>query len=186
MGLEQIVSDIQREGESKLKEISEETKKKVNEILSKADSDSVEIINSAKEEASRRSENIISIGKAETESVVEGMRRDAENNILKQTKSLIELKNFVRTEDYKRLLLKLVDSASQILGKDAKLYVNKSDLPALSSRHENVRKSEKEMIGGVYAESKDGKMSIDDSLETIFSSLDGEISSRILKKIRPK
>ena len=76
----------------------------------------------------------------------------------------------------------LIKEAKKRIGEDAILFMNKEDLQTFGKKEKNAKLTKKKMFG-VYAESPDGKFSIDLSLDKVIQSLEEKIAKRVIEKL---
>jgi V/A-type H+-transporting ATPase subunit E len=166
-----IIGDVQKEAEAII--LAAETEAKATLKLAKEQADQIHraIISQAKTNAEAEKRKIASVTEV-------GMR-----NHLLQTKehlidiafekALVELKNFVDTEDYHNYLVKLIQSAAERMGqKNMVVQVNAKDnkwltqdlFKRLSKKcHCELKLSDKtkDYLGGCVIQSEDGKIIYD-------------------------
>jgi vacuolar-type H+-ATPase subunit E/Vma4 len=184
MGLEEIIAQVNKEADSKAKE-----------ILEQAQADALKIIDNAKEEASqflkeqkgvtdKDAERFVlrETSKAETEA--KSVYRAAVGETLDYSFLLLstELKAFTLTDDYTNLLKKLVGIAVSYLGSGCVINARKEDIKRIGSQPSATIKELKEKTaGGIKCVSEDGKKSVDFTLESIVEMLRDKISAAVLE-----
>jgi V/A-type H+-transporting ATPase subunit E len=183
--IKKILSDAEEEAKriidiSKTK-AEEIIKSKIKEAESKANEEAKLIIEEAEEKAKRITSTLISSAKIR-----------ANWNFLSERKKLIdetferlkdELKDFTRTPKYKEFLQSLIEKSVMIAGGEEELEVmlNEEDLEKISLEEISKRINDKlgkniklikstssiDTIGGVIVKSKDGKILINNTFESI-------------------
>ena len=186
MGLEKIFDQIKKETDLKIKNILDEAQSKADQILKEADVSAQNITKKAKVDADAEIENKSAMEKARLKIESEAVVKRAIDSAFNQSISLLRssIKEIKSTDLYDKLLKNIVDSALKSLGEDAKIYVLKEDIPRLQKKPKQLKVSPKKMEGGIYAESADGKKSLDLSLENLLRELNDEISEEVLSKIK--
>ncbi len=187
MGLNELSEKISLDAKSKIRQINEDANARI-EAIKKDTAKKIEKLRKENtERIEKEKENILEAAKIEGESLVKRIINAKENEILQDALKSIEdnVEEFKKQTLYKKLLGTLSSECIKELGKDAKIYVNKEDLPLLSKKI-NTKASDEKMMGGVFAVSADNKKVIDYSLESIIMSLKDDISKKLIDYIEGK
>lgn len=185
MSLEKVINKINKEAADKAREILSEAKSKSDSIIKEAELNAKE--NSTKEmkELSIMIENLSSMKKAgikvEANEIIKKRKKEAFDDSMRKINKAAHA--LTLTDFYPGLLQKLVDASIKTLGQDALIYINKEDLEKIKKKPKQVLVSKNRMLGGVYAQSADGKMSLDYSLDSIIEELNDVITQEVLSAI---
>ena len=184
MGLEKIAEHIEKETDTKVKKIiieaqikanqsAEETDKKVKEILKEAEEKTKALV-AEKEEIEKAKINV------EKNQIIKRAVSSAFKESINNLYSSQE--KFSKTEEYEKLMNILTKEAKKRIGEDAVLFMNKEDLHTFGKKEKNAKLTKKKMFG-VYAESPDGKFSIDLSLDKAIQSLEEKIAKKVIENL---
>ncbi|MEM0143876.1 MAG: hypothetical protein QXL94_08065 [Candidatus Parvarchaeum sp.] len=184
MSLEKIAEHIEKETDTKVKKLVIEAQIKANQSKDEADKKAEEIVKEAKEKAKNigAEKEEIEIAKINVEKnqiikrAISSAFKESMNNLY-----LSEAK-FSESTEYQRLMPLLIKEAKKRIGEDAILFMNKEDIQIFGKKEKNVKPIKKKMFG-VYAESPDGKFSIDLSLNKVIQSLEEKIAKEIIEKL---
>lgn len=195
-----LISKILKDSEEEAKSIIEDSKIKAKEIIEsktkeaevKAKEEAKLIIKEAEVKAKRITENLISSAKIRANwNILSGKKKLIEEAFIRLKK---ELENFTKTKEYKEFLKALIKQSVIIAGKEEiEVILNKNDLDKISleeiskeisnelGRNVKLVKSLSpiDFIGGVIIKSKDGKIVINNTLESIVELKRKEIEPRI-------
>jgi V/A-type H+-transporting ATPase subunit E len=170
-----VVGDVQKEAEAIILAAENEAKASLKLAKEQADQNYRATIVQAKEKAEAEKRKIASVTEVEMRNLLLQTKEDLVDVAFK--KALVELKNFVETEDYQSYLLKIIQDAAQRIGqKDLVIQVNAKDkewltpetLKRLSKKlHCELRLSEKteDYLGGCIIQTEDGKIINDVTLD---------------------
>lgn len=184
MSLEKIAEHIEKETDMKVKKIIIEAQLNSNESLKEADKKAEEMIKEAKKKAANLSEEKAAVDAAKTnvernnliKNAVSGAFKDSMNNLYSAEEK------FSGSGKYEKLMNLLIKEAKKKLGEDAVLFMNKGDIQSFGKKEKNARESRKRIFG-VYAESADGRLSMDLSLGKVIQSLEEKIARKIIDKL---
>ncbi len=188
MGFKEILQQIEEQRDKNIKSIlsaaraqvaaiNEETANREKEI--KSDSR-----NTSKEETIREMGQQAYFHRVEAKKLRREAVNDMINSALKQLNE--NLKEFTSSPKYQKLLAKMLVRAKTELGQDAMVYVRKEDLEKVKKMLPESLKAEQSrenISGGIKAVSRDGKLSMDLSLESISRSLQDKLVYRLLKEV---
>ncbi len=184
MGLEKIAEHIEKETDTKIKRIILEAQVKANQEIKSANAAADLIMKEAGEKAVVLAAEKTNIEKAKTN--VEKMKiiKTAVSEAFKESiNSLYKSEDkFSKTKEYDKLMPLLIKEAKKSLGDDAVIYVNKEDLEKFGKKEKNL-KIYKKKIFGVYAESNDGKLSIDMSISRLIQEMEDKIAQRVIDRL---
>ena len=170
-----VIGDVQKEAESIILAAENEAKATLKSAKEQADKIHRAIITKAKANAEAEKRKIASITEVEMRNRSLQTKEDLVDIAFE--KALVELKNFVETEDYHDYLVKLIQSAAEKMGqKNMVVQVNAKDnnwltqdlLKRLSKKcHCELRLSDKpeDYLGGCLIQSEDGKIICDVTLD---------------------
>lgn len=185
-------------------EILAEAKKEAERILREAKKERGMILGSARISAKERRLDILRQAKSEGERIRERIlaegRMKAKREFLERREQLIEramqeirkaFQTYTSTEEYRQYLLRLVERVSkEIESGKIVLRSNKRDSKLLRSESERLSKNlgkevivdaSLRVIGGVRAESADGSVVIDETLDTLLEREHDRIRTKIAK-----
>jgi len=170
-----VIGDIQKEAEAILLAAENEAKATLKSAKEQADQIYCAIIYHAKTNAEAEKRKIASITEVEMRNRLLQTKDDLVDIAFE--KALVELQNFVETEEYHDYLVKLIQSAAQKMGKkEIVVQVNAKDnnwltpdlLKRLSKKcHCELRLSGKneDYLGGCVIQTEDGKIIYDVTLD---------------------
>jgi vacuolar-type H+-ATPase subunit E/Vma4 len=184
MSLEKIAEHIEKETDIKIKKTILEAQMKANSTARETNEKVEKIIKEANEKASILAEEKRNMERAKTNVEKTKILKNAVSDAFKKS-----IDNLYKSEDkfskggeYERLVTMLIKEAKKGLGDDAVIYMNKEDYEKFSKKEKNV-KPYKKRIFGIYAESKDGKLSIDLSINKIIQRLEEKIAAKLLSRL---
>jgi vacuolar-type H+-ATPase subunit E/Vma4 len=171
-------------------EVLEDVRKEAEALLLSAEKEAKENLKTAKAEADQTYEGILTEAAAKTETekrkIASRTQVDLRNRLLQAkaelvdaafNKALTRLSAFAQTENYRRLLVKLIqEAATSLQSKNLTLYVNAKDKAWLTvgklnglSKKFNVElklaEQTEDFIGGCRVRTADGKVFYDNTLE---------------------
>ena len=170
-----VVGDVQKEAEAIILVAENEAKATLKTAKEQADQNYRATITQAKAKAEAEKRKIASVTEVEMRNRLLQIKEDLFDVAFE--KALVELKNFVQTEDYHDYLLKTIQNAAQRMGqKDLVVQVNAKDkgwltadtLKRLSKKlHCELRLSDKteDYLGGCIIQTEDGKINYDATLD---------------------
>lgn len=176
-----VIGDIQKEAETIINDSEKEAKATLKSAKEQADQTYRAIISKAKMNAETEKRKIASVTEVEMRNRLLQTKEDLVDIAFE--KALVELKNFVETEDYHDYLIKLIQSAAEKIGqKNMVVQVNAKDnnwmtqdlLKRLSKKcHCELRLSGKteNYLGGCVIQSEDGKIIYDVTLDNRLTEL---------------
>jgi V/A-type H+-transporting ATPase subunit E len=182
--IKKILSDAEEEAKriidiSKTK-AEDIIKSKVKEAESKANEEAKLIIEEAEEKAKRITSTLISSAKIRANWSLLSERKKLIDETFERLKE--ELKDFTKTPEYKEFLQSLIEKSVMIAGEEElEVMLNKEDLEKISLKEISKRINDKlgkniklikstssiDTIGGVIVKSKDGKILINNTFESI-------------------
>lgn len=186
MGLEEIIKNIENDTKAKVKQILDDAQKEADKIKVDAELQASSHLNEVQVKANSDAKQIqmreMSRANTEAKAIFQSVLNESIKGSFNQVYD--GLNDYVKSEDYSKLLAKLVQLASSELGEGCKIYVQKQDLQKVKGKQSaNLLEAKEKFIGGLRGTSKDGKMYVDYSLEHIVESLRDQISVNILKSI---
>lgn|SRR3989344_8873081 len=184
MSLENLGKALMQEGNVEARKIISEAEKQASEGISKAKETAREITSRARKKSgeiviAERDERI-SAAKLKAKKIVS----DATNAALDAAMEKIWLE-FVRIPskgDYETMLKALITSAEKELGSGV-VHVNADDMRSAKKISKNVSDKPMAISGGAIVTSKNGKIIIDNSLESIFDSKRDSVRKIIFSEI---
>ena len=184
MSLEKIAEHIEKETDTKVKKIVIEAQLKANESAKEADKKAGEIIKEAKEKTKELAAEKEAIENAKTHVEKNQVIKKAVSDAFKESMNNLYLaeEKFSKSAEYEKLMSILIKEAKKRMGENAVLFMNKEDLQTFGKKEKNAKQMKKKAFG-VYAESPDGKFSIDLSLEKVIQSLEEKIAKRVIEKL---
>ncbi len=178
MGLEHIIKSISKDKEEALSAIRKNTEVRKREIEKEKNIR----LDKIKEESKKRAiYEADSINKREHSKALiaarEVYRKAIEDEINNAFDGLRKkLPEFLSSEDYAKVLKGMVNKATEELGDDCIIEARKEDINAIKKQAKKASIKEADIAGGIIADSKDGKMHIDYSIESILSEMNAELS----------
>ena len=184
MGLEKIAEHIEKETDTKVKKIVLEAQLKANYIMRDADERSKKIMDEATKRARILREEKKEIERAKINVEKSSILKKALSYAFEDSMSNLYKaeEEFSKTKDYERLMSILIKDAKKTLGEDATIFFNKRDLETIGKKEKNAKLYNKKIFG-VYAESKDGKLSMDLSLNKIIQQLEEKIAKKVIDRL---
>ena len=170
-----VLGDVQKEAEAIIFAAEREAKETLKAAKEQADHNYKAKITQAKSKAEAEKRKIASVTEVEMRNRLLQTKEDLVDTAFE--KALIQLKNFVETDDYHSYLLESIQSAAKRIGqKDLVIHLNAKDKDWLTSDvlkrlsknlHCELRLSEKtgDFIGGCIIQTEDGKIIFDVTLD---------------------
>ena len=184
MSLEKITEHIEKETNTKIKKIIMEAQLKANNYIKQANEGAERIRTEGKKKLKEEIDERDRVEKAnmlvESESIVKKAVSDAFKESMKNLYS--GEKDFSREKEYEKVIQTMIKTAKEKLGPDAVIYMNSEDFERFGKKEKNVKTSKKRIFG-VYAESSDGRLSVDLTLNRIIQNAEESIAQEVLKKI---
>ncbi len=188
MGFEDILESINKQKADKLKEISDNLNSVIAGILSgveaevdgyskklqeKAKFERVQIMNREMSKAAIRAKSAYNM---EVNAAIESALGTIAENYQK----------YMKTDQYKKLIVKLVQVVSKELGDDCTITIGQEDAKLISRGKQklNILDSGNEFIGGFKATSRDGKREVDYTLKSIIENSKDYIANKVLELIK--
>ena len=187
MGLEEIISNIDKDTKAKVASVLDEAAKETQRIREdakkRADGNSAAMRYKAQSDAYRLVARELSRANIESRKIYQ----EALTGVIDGTLDSLygALGEFVKTSEYATMLGKLEKQARKELGDNCTVYVQKTDSIRFKGAA-NVKETKDKFIGGLVATSSDGRMSVDYTLESIFQGLREDMAIQILKQINNK
>ncbi|MCL4396779.1 hypothetical protein M1494_00300 [Candidatus Parvarchaeota archaeon] len=184
MSLEKIAEHIEKETDTKVKKMIIEAQLKANQSADEADKTAEETIREAKEKTKALIAEKEEIEKAKINVEKNQIIKKAVSSAFKESMNNLYFSEtkFSRTAEYEKLMNILIKEAKKRIGEDAILFMNKEDLQTFGKKEKNAKLTKRKMFG-VYAESPDGKFSIDLSLDKVIQSLEENIAKRVIENL---
>ncbi len=186
MGLEEMLSAIRADTETRYAKTISDAKAEAEKILADARQQADRIVNERKGQAQRelQEEKLRSIASA---------RLEAKRNLLETRDEVLRkyeddayrnLREFTQSPQYKDFLTKMVQDGLGKIGPDAVVQVNASDRKLLQGFSDYKLAPENiDCIGGAMISSSDGKRRVDNTLESIFDDRKEELRMRLSQQI---
>jgi vacuolar-type H+-ATPase subunit E/Vma4 len=184
MSLEKIAEHIEKETDTKVKRIVLEAQVKANSEINAAAKKADEIVKEAAERLNVLSEEKRNIERAKTNVERMNILKTAISDAFKESiNNLYKAEDkFSKTKEYDKLLSVLIEEAKKSIGNDANIYLNKDDIKKLERKEKNLKVYDKNIFG-IYAESKDGKISMDMSINKIIQSMEEKIARKVIDRL---
>ncbi len=183
MGLDEVLDEINKKTEIEVKRILDNAYTEAAKIRIEADKEYENIIDRAKEKAARNAERL----KNKWLLRLEESRKLEERKILNQAinTSIENLKrsinNIKSDKVYRKWIEKKIAEAIKLIGQDCSIYVSKNDFDDLSGI-KNLKIS-KNITGGFYAVSSNGKKTVDMTLDRIVDLYRDKILQKVTEKL---
>lgn len=134
----------------------------------------------AKIKSEREASRIIEAGKLEAKKIL----FDEINKNLVSTLNVIkkDLSNYTKTQEYKKVLQKMVETSKKLLGKNILVHCREEDKSIFNSEDITIGSSI-QTLGGIIAENNDGKKELDLTFEELLRTYEDEIKNTILEKM---
>jgi len=184
MSIDSFVIEIENRKKNDINVIDKEFDENKASIENKMNSTIKELqeryANEAKIKSERESARIVEAGKLEAKKIL----FNAINTNLDSTFDIIkqELSNYTTTSEYKKVLQKMVDVSKKRLDKDIVIHCRKEDSSFLKDMGVSIGSSI-QTIGGIVAETKNGRKELDLTYEELLRTQEDEIKNTILEKI---
>ena len=188
-----VVGDVQKEAEAIIIAAELEAKTTLKAAKEQADQNYKSIIAQAKTKTQAEKRKIASVTEVEIRNRLLQTKEDLVDSAFER--ALVELKNFVETNEYHDYLLKIIQNAAERIGqKDLVIQVNARDkelltpdvLKRLSEKlHSELRLFEEtsDYLGGCIIQTKDGKIIFDITLDNRLNELKPVLRVEIAKTL---
>lgn len=167
--IDKILNQNETEIIANLQNSLEDSKKILNDSLSKLESEYDKIINDGKKEADKLEKQIVGSADLEARNKQLMLIENSVNQVF--DKALDQIQNGQRDTQYATLLSNLLQESTKILGtSDVLVYTNNQDKETVQSLLSNFPGAELasqtiECLGGVKVKSKDGTMTFDNTID---------------------
>jgi vacuolar-type H+-ATPase subunit E/Vma4 len=184
MSLEKIAEHIEKETDTKVKKMIIEAQIKANQSTNEADKKVEDILKAAKERAKVLADEKEEVEKAKINVEKNQIIKKAVSSAFKESMNNLYSSEaeFSKTKEYEKLMNILIKEAKKQIGENTVIFMNKEDLQTFGKKEKNAKLT-KRKIFGIYAESPDGKFSIDLSLDKIIQSMEEKIAKRVIEKL---
>ncbi len=184
MSLEKIIEHIEKETDTNVKKIIVEAKLKANSLKDETDKEVEKKLKEAEIKTKELAEERQSVETAKINVEKDQIIKNAASEAFKNSMDILydSLDDFSKTKEYEKLVGVLIKEAKKKLGENTIIFLNKEDMTKMDKKEKNIRLSKKKIFG-VYAESSDGKLSIDLTLNRIIQSLEEKLAQKIIKKM---
>lgn len=170
MGLERLAAEIEAKAKAELDaELARRSQEEAKLLASRAER--LKAIDDASQrilEVESRREKVQRLARAKVEArklLYEARERRIGTGLKSARDALAD---YTKSSDYPKLLEKMVEHATEVLGPKVKLLARSADLPTLKSvAGRGVPASAAPMIGGLIAETPDGKRRLDLSFDDL-------------------
>jgi V/A-type H+-transporting ATPase subunit E len=189
----EVISDVQKEAEAIISTAENHAKETLRVAKEQANQTYRAILDEAKEKAEAEKRKIESIAEVEIRNRLLQTKETLVD--LAFEKTLVKLKNFVKTEEYQTYLLKLIEEiAKKMDQKVLVIEVNakdkgwlKPDMLKHASKKLNIEfkmsKQTQDYIGGCKIQTEDGKIVYDATLNNRLEELKPELRAEIAKRL---
>ena len=189
MTIENLLEQLEREHRARINSIIREAKLKASKIIEEAKARAREMLEERKAEirASVEADAAAILFEAEMEARKKAL--EEEERILEECFSLAKKKlKRVSGAKYKRFLLNCLKKCKEEIGSELVVKCNVKDFNILKRLARKlklkVELKKVETIGGFIASSKDGKLSLDFTFETMLERANEVLGSKIIKELR--
>ncbi len=185
MPLEDILQEVEKRKKEEIERISREYSSRIESVNSEIDQElqDLESFYAKKIEDDTRAMKEREIQLAQMEA--KGLSREKVSKLMQNALGRADffLRNIADTGEYKSILGKMANLSIRTLGKDCTIMCRKEDEPILKGIG-NLKLSGNHIKSpGIVAESSDGKMELDLTIETVLEDIRESISLEILKHL---
>ena len=186
MTFEDIIKGIKSGAEQKAQGILDNANSEAGALLKAAKDDAASYVAEAARRGEEESKQIMAMALSKAEIEGRNQYQSAINGMIENAKSGIvsSIGDFVASDTYKKLFLKLLGTAQEQLGKDAVFEVQKRDLAMAKKAKVAAIEAKGSFSGGFIADSKDGRMELRYTVEDILARSGGRLAFNILKRIK--
>jgi V/A-type H+-transporting ATPase subunit E len=187
MGLDEIIDKIENDAETRVRQIMDNAKAEADKIIKDAKAKADEKVAKAGAKAANESKMIIARESSKASVEASQMYQERLNDEVGKAMDSIrlDLPEYAKSEDYRKLLQKLALKASTELGDGCVVYVQKADAEKIKpGQGFGVSESQKSFAGGLEAVSKDGDRYVDYTLEALLSGIKDRVAVEVLKLVK--
>lgn len=168
MSFENLLKTLEEKGQAEESAILNTAKSEAKKIQSEASERAKAIIDQAKLDGQKLGNEVKLEISANARLKQKRITSEARESLINSAIQTLEnqLREFAETKEYAKLLTALARDCVHSLGKDALLYCRKADEKLLTQAGFKVKNNVK-IIGGVIAETPDGKVKVNNSLESL-------------------
>jgi V/A-type H+-transporting ATPase subunit E len=189
----EVIGDVQKEAEAIISTAENHAKETLRVAKEQANQTYRAILDEAKEKAEAEKRKIESIAEVEIRNRLLQTKETLVD--LAFEKTLVKLKNFVKTEEYQTYLLKLIEEIAKKMDQEVLVIeVNakdkgwlKPDMLKHASKKLNIEfkmsKQTQDYIGGCKIQTEDGKIVYDATLDNRLEELKPELRAEIAKRL---
>ncbi len=190
MGLEDILSEIEKKRELEVAKTLNDAKAQAAKIIEEAKADAASKSAASLDKAEFEAKQITARELSKANIEAKRLYYDALSQKLDSAYSMLmqDISEYRNSDQYKKLLQKLYDYAITTLGPDADVIARKEDIAVIRKAHPKAKITEADasFLGGLVAQSKDGRIELDYNMETIMQSIMPKLYSKFLALINDK
>jgi V/A-type H+/Na+-transporting ATPase subunit E len=182
MTLEQLKKQIQNEASSQRKHALDETKKQANAIVETAKSQANALLEKAKWDAEKEAKTkYTQVSAARLKA--KKMQAEAQDVLVKDQLEKLKhaLQSFVNKPAYDTVLKNLVEQSLEKIGPGAMIHVRKKDLSKVKKK--GVRVQEMDCWGGCVASTPDGRIRVNNTLESLFEENQEKLRQKVFEEM---
>ncbi len=188
MGLDEILANIEKETDESVRRIMSDADGQAERIIGEADAVAKKHSQSMEAKARNDANQLVAreVSKASIASKM-AYYEEVDRRVGAALDGIAEgLKDYVKSQEYKKLLASLAEKARLELGSDCTMLVQRSDAEALKHDKKDaaIGIAEERFSGGLKASSADGKREVDYTLETLLERLRDKVAIHLLGQIR--
>jgi len=170
MGLENVKKGLAQEAQAEVKRAVSWAQKAADETLAQAKENASKIRAEAREKASQMAAGEANERASAAELKAKKILAQAMNKKMDEALEMAwnEFAKKAQSKDYEKMMKALITGAEKELGAKTIVQVNEDDLKIAKKYSKNVSSKTAEIAGGAIISTADGRISINNSLESIF------------------
>jgi vacuolar-type H+-ATPase subunit E/Vma4 len=183
MGLEEILKNIEIDTRTRTQQITDAASAELRKMEESSELEVAEFRKSADAKSENDAKQLMTRELSRANAEARALYQKAVNEYLDECIETIQQNtgSYIGSADYPKLLGKLADMAVEELGNDCTIMVQKNDIQKLKGlKGARVQESRDQFMGGLRAESADGTMYVDYSIEKIMDSLRESVAVKLL------
>ena len=183
MGFEELLSSLEEKGKAQEREVLSVAQAEVRKIAKNSEHEAQEILEKAQQagqaEGNEQKAEMYAAARLRAKRIIAEAREKAVENVLAELRD--EMYDFTKTREYSDLLVKLAKSGVKAIGSGAIVKARKEDEKHL--RTAGLNTSPMQCLGGVIVESADGKVRVNNTLESLFGQFSPQLKQRAYEEL---
>ncbi|MBN2478027.1 V-type ATP synthase subunit E [Candidatus Micrarchaeota archaeon] len=185
MSMDRVIDSLLAEAKAEARMVLQEAEKSAKEEIEKAKKENQKKLKSSEEDAEKRLENQrrerIAWARLEKKRILAEAKEDAISGVMDELYGM--LSSFRKSKEYPKFMKrKLSEALDELETSNVVVHVAKGDKKYINGKKLSVAE-DLDAAGGLVVESKDGKVRVDSTLESLFEYSKPELRKEIYSKM---